>query len=105
MRRGAQGDFSMPRTIISSTFITALSAVAVALFASRGGAQEPVRQFRVDCWIGMKFGDQPGQLIRGWICERPSIPETNTEPVVATDSPLKPPEEDVATISNGSDRR
>jgi hypothetical protein len=57
-------------------------------------------------WIGMKFGDQPGQLIRGWICERPSVPETKAEPVAATDSPLKPSEDkrmwqrSMATIAN-----
>jgi hypothetical protein len=23
---------------------------------------------QLDCWIGAKFGDQPGQLVRGWVC-------------------------------------
>jgi hypothetical protein len=89
----------MRTTIITTAFFVTIGAVATGIFASADKAQESVSQFRVDCWIGMKFGDQPGQLIRGWICERPSIPETKTEPVVAIDSPLKPPrdKEDVAT--------
>jgi hypothetical protein len=89
----------MRTTIITTAFFVTIGAVATGPFASAGEAQESVSQFRVDCWIGMKFGDQPGQLIRGWICERPSIVETKTEPVVAIDSPLKPPKhkEDVAT--------
>jgi hypothetical protein len=35
--------------------------------------------FSVNCWVGMKWGDQPGQLIRGWICERPVIAAPKTE--------------------------
>jgi hypothetical protein len=99
--------FVMHRAIITAAFIVAIGAIAAGGFASAVGAQEPVSQFRVDCWIGMKFGDQPGQLIRGWICERPSIPATKAEPVAATDSPPKPREdkEDVATTSNESNRR
>jgi hypothetical protein len=94
----------MSRTI-TTALVAAIGIVAIGLFASAGRAQESVSQFRVDCWIGMKFGDQPGQLIRGWICERPSVPESKAEPVAATDSPLKPSEdkEDIATI-NGNDR-
>ena len=96
----------MRTTIITTAFFVTIGAVATGPFASAGEAQESVSQFRVDCWIGMKFGDQPGQLIRGWICERPSVPATKAEPVAETDSPLKPLEdkEDVATISK-SDRR
>jgi hypothetical protein len=96
----------MSRKISTTALVAAIGTVAIGLFASAGTAQAPVSQFRVDCWIGMRFGDQPGQLIRGWICERPSVPATKAEPVAATDSPLKPLEdkEDVATISK-SDRR
>ena len=96
----------MRRAIITTAFIVTIGAVAAGPFASAGEAQEPVPQYRVNCWFGMKFGDQPGQLIRGWICERPSVPATKAEPVAETDSPLKPLEdkEDVATISK-SDRR
>jgi hypothetical protein len=97
----------MRRTIITTASIMAIGAAAVGVFASAVWAQAPLSQFRVDCWIGMKFGDQPGQLIRGWICEGPSIPETKAEPVAAIDSTLDRHEEkeEVATIKNESNRR
>ena len=65
------------------TFIAAAGAVAIGLLALPAQAGEgaravvrdvPAGQLFVDCWIGMKWGDQPGQLIRGWICERPFVP-------------------------------
>ena len=101
------GFLAMRRAIITTAFIVTIGAVAAGLFASEGDAQETAPQFRVDCWIGMKFGDQPGQLIRGWICERPSVPVAKAEPIAANDGPLKPSEdkEDLATISNESNRR
>ena len=97
----------MPRIDITTTFVAAIGAGAVGLFATAGKTQEFVCKFRVDCWIGMKLGDQPGQLIRGWICEGPSIPETKAEPVAAIDSTLDRHEEkeEVATIKNESNRR
>jgi hypothetical protein len=65
----------MTRSIIATNFIAAASALAVGVLASQAKAEEgtravvrdvPAGQYFVDCWIGMKRGDQPGQLIRGW---------------------------------------
>jgi hypothetical protein len=77
----------MTRTIITSTFIAAVAALAAGHLASEVRAEEGARvvmratapgQFFVDCWIGMKWGDQPGQLIRGWICEQPFVAAPRT---------------------------
>jgi len=68
----------MSRTILATVVIAGTIAGVLGLRPSpalavdaRADATPPVR---VDCWIGMKFGDQPGQLIRGWICERQDRP-------------------------------
>ena len=55
---------------------------------------------QVACWIGMKFGDQPGQLIRGWICERRPAVLAAPDP-----QPSSAGQQDVAAISAGSHRR
>jgi hypothetical protein len=69
-----------------------------ALAADVGAAAKS----RVDCWIGAKFGDQPGQLIRGWICERQGHPA-----VLAAPNPQPPfaDQQDVAAIDAGSHHR
>jgi hypothetical protein len=63
----------MSRTILATIVIAGTIASASPTLAAdaRTDATPP---FGVDCWIGMKFGDQPGQLIRGWICERQDRP-------------------------------
>lgn len=98
----------MTRTIITTTFIAAVSAAAVGFLAAEARAEEgpraamrdvPPGQFFVDCWIGMKWGDQPGQLIRGWICERPFIPAPQTASGALNE------EEDVAKLNPRDARR
>ena len=106
----------MTRTIIAPTFAAAVAALSVGLFASEARAEEGARtvmrdvalgQFFVDCWIGMKWGDQPGQLVRGWICERPFIPPPKSVQLPgAFGPPLALMEEtDVATIGPLGARR
>ena len=73
----------MTGTIIkTSSVVAAVGGLAVCLLTSQPRSEEGARavvrdvaagQFFVDCWIGMKFGEQPGQVIRGSICERPLI--------------------------------
>ena len=70
----------MSRTILATIVIAVTIASVLGLRPSPALAADARTDatplFRVDCWIGMKFGDQPGQLIRGWICEsqdRPAI--------------------------------
>jgi hypothetical protein len=101
------GDLLMTRTIVRTTLIAAVGALAVGLLASKARAEEVAPQFLVDCWIGMKWGDQPGQLIRGWICERPFIPAAKTDQrSSASASPRALKEvEDVAAIGPDSVRR
>jgi hypothetical protein len=96
----------MAGTINTTSSVVAIAGVlAVGLLASQARAEGaravvrdvPAGQFFVDCWIGMKRGDQPGQLIRGWICERPFTPASKTEPVAsASDPPSALKQEDVA---------
>jgi hypothetical protein len=103
-----EGSIIMTRTILRTTFIAAASALAAGLFASKARAEEVAPQFLVDCWIGMKWGDQPGQLIRGWICERPSIPAAKTDQRSSASAPnVSAPEEDedVAAIRPSGIRR
>jgi hypothetical protein len=102
----------MTSTILATTFIAAVSALAVGLFASEARAEEGVRgvapgQFFADCWIGMKWGDQPGQLIRGWICERPFIPAPKTDQLGGASGPPRAlkEQEDVAAIGPVGVRR
>ena len=66
----------MSRTILATVVIAGTIAGVPGLRPSPALAVDATPPFRVDCWIGMKLGDQPGQLIRGWICEsqdRPAI--------------------------------
>ena len=89
----------MSRTILATIVIagTIAGVLSPALAAdARADAT------RVDCWIGMKFGDQPGQLIRGWICERQGRPA-----VLAAPNPQPPfaDQQDVAAIDAGSHHR
>jgi hypothetical protein len=72
-----------------------------ALAADVGAAAKS----RVDCWIGAKFGDQPGQLIRGWICERRNYPATEALQVSATADPQSPSADKLATIGAGTASR
>jgi hypothetical protein len=96
----------MTRTLITTNFIAAVGALAVGLLASHARGEEgaravvrdaAARQFFVDCWIGMKWGDQPGQLIRGWICERPAAKTDQHSSAPASPRALKDVE-DVAAI-------
>ena len=103
----------MTRTLITTNFIAAAGELAVGLLASQTRSEEmaraavrdvPAGQFFVDCWIGMKWGDQPGQLIRGWICERPAAKADQHSS--APSSPRAPREvEDVAAIGPDGIRR
>jgi hypothetical protein len=103
----------MTRTIVRTTFIAAAGVLAAGLLASQAGAEGlargavrdvPPGQFFVGCWIGMKWSDQPGQLMRGWICERPAAEAHQHSSAPA--SPRAPKEvEDVAAIGPDGIRR
>jgi hypothetical protein len=106
----------MARTILTATVIAAAGAFAVALLPSESKAEEAARaavrdvpsgQFFVDCWMGMKWGDQPGQLVRGWICERPFIaPPKSAQATGASGSlPVLEEKADVAAIGLVGARR
>ena len=88
----------MSRTILAAIMMAGVLGVPSPTLAAdaRSDATPPVR---VDCWIGMKFGDQPGQLVRGWICElqgRPAVlAAPNSQPPFAE-------QQDVAAIDAGS---
>ena len=96
----------MSRKILATIVIAGTIAGVLGLRSSPTLAADantdPTPSFRVDCWIGMKFGDQPGQLIRGWICER------QVRPVVSAAPNPQPPfanQQDVAAIDAGSHHR
>ena len=106
----------MHRTLIKATLIAAVGALAVGHLVVDARAEEGASavtrivspgQFFVDCWIGMKWGDQPGQLIRGWTCQQPYIAAPKTGHVSApSDSPRALTEEaDVAAIGPIGARR
>jgi hypothetical protein len=91
--------------IVAPQLGTALAqeGLSEALAADAGAAAKS----RIDCWIGAKFGDQPGQLIRGWICERRNYPATEAFQVSATAEPRSPSadKQDLATIGAGTASR
>ena len=94
----------MSRTILATIVIAVTIASVLGLRPSPALAADARTDatplFRVDCWIGMKFGDQPGQLIRGWICERRPAVLAAPDP-----QPSSAGQQDVAAISAGSHRR
>ena len=90
----------MSRTILATVMIAGTIAGVLGLRPSPALAVDATPPFRVDCWIGMKFGDQPGQLIRGWICERRPAVLAAPDP-----QPSSAGQQDVAAISAGSHRR
>jgi hypothetical protein len=93
-------------TTITPMLLAATFAIAGGFSTSDASAQEAA-QFRVDCWIGAKFGVTPGQLVRGWICERPFIPEAARDRHLAPGDPQRQPtgREDVAKIDAGTGGR
>src|SRR5262245_19789675 len=72
------GKNPMSRTILASIVIAGTIAGGLGAQSSPTLAADArtyaARSTQVDCWIGTKFGDQPGQLIRGWVCERQDRP-------------------------------
>ena len=92
----------MSRTILATVMIAGTIAGVLGLRPSPALAVDATPPFGVDCWIGMKFGDQPGQLIRGWICERQDRPA-----VLAAPNPQPPfaDPQNVAAIDAGSNHR
>jgi hypothetical protein len=96
----------MSRTILAATVIASTIAGVVSLFPSATLAADAhadtAPPFQVNCWIGMKFGDQPGQLIRGWICERQDRPAAAAAP---NPQPPLAKQQDVAAFDAGSHHR
>ena len=93
----------MSRTILTTLVIAGTIAGVLGLRPSPALAGDALTApTRVACWIGMKFGDQPGQLIRGWICESQDRPA-----VFAAPNPQLPFAglQDVAAASAGSHYR
>jgi hypothetical protein len=89
----------MSRTVLATIVIASTIAGVLSPALAADARTDATPPFRVDCWIGMKFGDQPGQLIRGWICERQGRPA-----VLAAPNPQPPfaDQQDVAAIDAGS---
>ena len=94
----------MSRTILATIVIAGTIAGVLGLrpSAALAGDARVDATPRVACWIGMKFGDQPGQLARGWICEPQGRPA-----VLAAPNPQPPfaGQQDVAAVSAGSHYR
>jgi len=92
----------MSRTILATVVIACTIAGVLGVRPSPALAGDALIAAtpRVDCWIGMKFGDQPGQLIRGWICERHPAVLAAPDP-----QPSSASQQDVAAISAGSHHR
>ena len=92
----------MSRTILATVVIACTIAGVLGVRPSPALAGDALIAAtpRVDCWIGMKFGDQPGQLIRGWICERRPAVLAAPDP-----QPSSAGQQDVAAISAGSHHR
>ena len=94
----------MSRTILATIVIAGTIAGVLGLRPSpalAGDARIDASP-RVDCWIGMKFGDQPGQLIRGWICEPQGRPAVLAAP---NPQPQFADQQNVAAIDAGSHHR
>ena len=91
----------MSRSILAGIMIAGVLGLPSPTLAA-DAPTDTTLSVRVDCWIGMKFGDQPGQLIRGWICERQDRPA-----VAAAPNPQPPfaDQQDVAAIDAGSHHR
>jgi len=90
----------MSRTILAAIVIASVLGFRPSSTLAADARTDATPSFRVDCWIGMKFGDQPGQLIRGWICERRPAVLAAPDP-----QPSSAGQQDVAAISAGSHRR
>jgi hypothetical protein len=92
----------MSRTILAAIVIANVLGFRPSPMLAADARTDATPSFRVDCWIGMKFGDQSGQLIRGWICERQGRPA-----VLAAPNPQPPftDQQDVAAIDAGSHHR
>lgn len=92
----------MSRTILAAIVIAGVLGLRPSPTLAADARTDAAPSFRVDCWIGMKFGEQPGQLIRGWICE----PQGRSAALAASNP--QPPfadQQDVAAIDAGSHHR
>ena len=85
----------MSRKILAAIVIAGALGLGSSATLAADTSTDATQSFRADCWIGMKFGDQPGQLVRGWICDRQVRPVVlaapNPQPVFAS-------QQDVAAI-------
>ena len=90
----------MSRTILAAIVIASVLGFRPSPTLAADARTDATPSFRVDCWIGMKFGDQPGQLIRGWICERRPAVLAAPDPQSSSAG-----QQDVAAISAGSRHR
>ena len=92
----------MSRTILATIVIAGTIAGVLSPALAVDALADATPPTQVACWIGMKFGDQPGQLIRGWICESQDRPA-----VFAAPNPQLPFAglQDVAAASAGSHYR
>ena len=92
----------MSRTILAAIVIAGVLGLRPSPTLAADARTDAAPSFRVDCWIGMKFGEQPGQLIRRWICEPPG-----RSAAVAASTPQPPfaDQQDVAAIDAGSHHR
>ena len=92
----------MSRTILATIVIAGVLSLGASPTLAADARTDATPPLRVDCWIGMKFGDQPGQLIRGWICERQDRPAVSAAP---NPQPPFADQQDVAAIDAGSHHR
>ena len=92
----------MSRTTLATIAIAGVLGLGASPTLAADARTDATPPLRVDCWIGMKFGDQPSQLIRGWICEREARP---TELAAPNPQPPFADQRDVAAIDAGSHHR
>ena len=92
----------MSRTILAAIVIAGVLGLRPSPTLAADARTDAAPSFRVDCWIGMKFGEQPGQLVRGWICE----PQGRSAASAASNPhPPFADQQDVAAIDVGSHHR
>src|SRR5688500_11363471 len=94
--------------------ISLASLVIAGVIGGSLGLQPPAAQAadagatmrrQIDCWIGMKFGDQPGQLIRGWVCEPRTYLVPEAKQASADPESRLPDKQDVAALGAGGHHR
>jgi len=90
----------MMRTTLTNLVIAGAIGGGLGLQPAVQAAEtDTMMRRQLDCWIGAKFGDGPGQLIRGWVCEPRFHPVPEAKQTSAAPELRFPDKQDVAAIS------